>query len=574
MRMEISLQARLEQKLRLAPQIIQSIEILQLPALELQDMVKEALEENPTLEEDQGTDTPQEEEQPETDLERELEGLERIDAVWNEYFSRAGGRRNAGGEDKKWEAMQNTAAPSITLQEYLTQQLHLLDLDSIIEKDGDFVALMRLWIGTTDNEEIVSRVRELAEYSIFNIDGNGYLPYSLEDILKSYAHQEGAEVAEPADEGDSPNGHPDGTEAETAEPENVHDRLGIGVAQAAPPPEGAPLAPAGGDNGAPGDGDGSGPASAKPGKRPYVIQEAEKALEIVQTLEPPGVGGRNLKEVLLLQLGANTDVYEFERRLIENHLPDIQSNRLPKIAKVTGSDLDQVKEAVAFIRMLNPRPGALMAQKKAQYIIPDVVVEEVAGQYEVRLEDTYIPRLHISPQYRTILAQERNNPKVREYIKKKLESAKWLIESIEQRQNTLLKISREIVDVQRAFLDYGLEHLRPLKMQHIADRVGVHVSTVSRALSEKYVQTPRGIYAMKFFFTGGTVSQDGTMESTVSVKQKVRDIVDKEDKSRPLSDEEIARILKDDQGLDIARRTITKYRKQLGIPSSRQRRLY
>ena len=203
-----------------------------------------------------------------------------------------------------------------------------------------------------------------------------------------------------------------------------------------------------------------------------------------------------------------------------------------------------------------------------------MVIDEVDGDYEVRLEDAYIPRLHISPHYRRMLAEEGQNPKVREFIKKKIESAKWLIESIEQRQSTLLRIVREIVSVQRAFFDFGLEHLKPLKMQQVADRVRVHVSTVSRALSDKYVQTPRGIYPLKFFFTGGTVSSDGTMESTVSIKQKVKDIVQREDKQHPLSDEEIARILKDELGLDIARRTITKYRKQLLIPSSRQRREY
>ena len=606
MRLEVSLQARLEQKLRLAPQIIQSIEILQLPALELQDLVKEQLEENPTLEEEPRPEQTEVEKEAQDSLDRELESLERVDAVWNDYFSQPGGRGSSGGagEDRKREAMENTAAPAVSLQDYLIQQLHLLDVSSAVLPEVR-EALEAEW-----SDEVVARIRALAEYIVYNLDTNGYLTCSIEEVVRSYLRQEegGEDLQEAAPVvGEEPDPAGDGApapseaqapvdsapaavEAEEAAPSPQEaslpdpDPLAWRAPTATPatPTDAAPVTPMEAappfDAGNGGDGlqveAAEPPPAVEPGANGVLTVAAEEALRIVQALDPPGVAGRSLKEVLLLQLGLDPEKYKDVRHIIENHLQDIQSNRFPKIAKALGTDIEEVKERIAFIKMLNPRPGSLFAAKEAHYIIPDVVVVEVDGDYEVRLEDTYIPRLHISPHYRRMLTEERDNPKVREFIKKKIESAKWLIESIEQRQNTLLRISREIVDVQRGFLDYGLEHLRPLKMQHIADRVGVHVSTVSRALSTKYIQTPRGIYPMKFFFTGGTVSQDGTMESTVSIKQKVRDIIEKEDKRHPLSDEDIARILRTDQGLEIARRTVTKYRKQLSIPSSRQRRMY
>ncbi|MCZ6601974.1 MAG: RNA polymerase factor sigma-54 [Planctomycetota bacterium] len=592
MRMEVSLQLRLEQKLRLAPQIIQSIEILQLPALELQDLVKEELEQNPTLEEDLVTPDAEEEPSPDDDLERELEGLERVDAVWNDYFSSAGRSANgAGTEDRKREAMENTAAPSVTLQEYLIQQLHLLSI--ISAADEDFISWMRKRGG--EDQEIVAEIRALAEYLIYNLDDNGYLPYSLEDLIESFAADKRPSVP-PTEVGEAAalvemeppaSGHLDqGVPAEDENGAEVEVEALTPAADPQPPaaveppalPETA-AAPADPESLGGSEDETSAPLLEPPeistngtnGARLYIAQQT---LRIIQGFDPPGVGGRNLKEVLLLQLGPDPEQLKEERRIIENHLPDIQNNRLPKIAKALGTDLEEIKERIAFIRMLNPRPGSLFAEKAAHYIIPDVVVTEVDGNYEIRLEDTYIPRIHISPHYRRMLAEQSDNPKVREFIKKKLESAKWLIESIEQRQNTLMRINREIIKVQRDFLDYGLERLKPLKMQHIADRVGVHVSTVSRALSEKYIQTPRGIYPMKFFFTGGMLSRDGTLESTLSIKQKVRQIIEQEDKKSPLSDEDIARILRREKGLAIARRTVTKYRKQLSIPSSRQRRTY
>jgi RNA polymerase sigma-54 factor len=215
----------------------------------------------------------------------------------------------------------------------------------------------------------------------------------------------------------------------------------------------------------------------------------------------------------------------------------------------------------------------VLASTETYYITPDVVLEWVDGDYEVRLENSFIPSLRISPRYLRLLHDNRQDPKVREHIKKKIESARWLIDSIEQRQNTLERVVRAIVRRQRDFLDFGIAHLKPLKMQEIADELSIHVSTVSRAIADKYVQTHRGIFALKYFFTGGTESDDGSVESRASVKQKVLAIIEAENKASPLSDEEIADRLQK-EGLNIARRTVTKYRKQLKIQSSRQRRVW
>ena len=508
MRMETSLHQRLEQKLRLAPQIIQSIEILQLPAIELQDLIKAEMLENPTLEMLEGesdADGPSESETaaegndaPELaaeaepilgagavsdiekpdELETEFEKLDGIESAWKDSYSPRSSGVGEDGKDKKLEAMQNTAAKPASLQDYLFEQFALLE--------------------TTD------RQREIGEHLIYNIDDTtgwlGYrkedgtfVPYTIEEVVKSM------------------------------------------------------------DN-------------------PCTPLEAEQVLKLIQTLEPPGVGARDLKECLLNQIGDKNN-FHLERLLVDKHLDDLKMNRLPKIAKETGKPVEEIKEALAFISALNPHPGAVFSGSAPSYVVPDVICELVDGKYEVRLEDSYIPRIHISSRYRRMLQEQKANPAVREYIKKKIEAAKWLIESIEQRQNTLYRIAKEIVDFQKAFLDHGIDYLKPLKMQHIADKVGVHVSTVSRAISDKYMQTPRGMFALKFFFTGGTMNAEGEMESILAVKQKVRDIVDQEDKRNPLSDEDIALKLKQ-MGYDIARRTVTKYRKQMQILSSRQRRTF
>jgi RNA polymerase sigma-54 factor len=223
---------------------------------------------------------------------------------------------------------------------------------------------------------------------------------------------------------------------------------------------------------------------------------------------------------------------------------------------------------------LSTRPGSSFSAGPIRYIRPDVVIEWDDGEYVVRLVNDHLPRIGLSRNVRRMLEEARRDAKVREYLKRKIDAAKWLIEAIAQRQSTLERVVKEIVARQRDYLDFGVSHLHPLKMQEIADALGIHVSTVSRAISDKHAQTPRGIVALKYFFTGGTESDDGNVESRLSVKERVRDLIEEEDKHNPLSDDEVAERLRDKFGLDIARRTVTKYRKALNIPSSRQRRLW
>jgi RNA polymerase sigma-54 factor len=516
MRLEASLHQRLEQRLKLAPQIIQSIEILQLPAIELQDLIKNEMLENPTLEiegQEADTDTPSASEassdgdtasdadapgegaalaeavkvdEPGPDeatvstkeLETEFERLAEMEHAWGDGHGYRAAGMSADGKDKKLEAMNNTAARAASLQDYLYEQLAVRD--------------------------ITERQREISEHIIYSIDDDtGWLGY-----------------------------HDDKGRFHSYDLEELVSSM----------------------------------------EDPCTAEEAEEVLGLIQSLDPPGVGARGLLECLTLQMGAD-DGLDLPHKIVAQHLEDLKMNRLPKIAKALGVDLDEVKEAVAFVSTLNPYPGAAFSAREPRRIVPDLECELVDGTYDVRLLDGYIPRVRISPHYRAMLAQQGQNPSVREYLKKKIESAKWLIESIEQRQTTLLRIAKEIVAFQSDFLDQGIDALKPLKMQYVADLVGVHVSTVSRAISDKYMQSPRGVIALRFFFTGGTTNADGEAESVLALKQKVKDITDQEDKRHPLSDEDIAHKLKE-MGYSIARRTVTKYRKQLGIPSSRQRREY
>jgi RNA polymerase sigma-54 factor len=295
---------------------------------------------------------------------------------------------------------------------------------------------------------------------------------------------------------------------------------------------------------------------------------------VVQSLDPPGIGGRDLKECLLLQLGRDRQQYPLEERIVRDHLEDLGHNRLPKISKALGVSIEEVKAAAENLASLNPRPGLLFGGDPPRFIKPDVVVDYVEGKYVVRVESDYLPRLRISAHYQNMYREGRKNPEIRQYLKKKFDNAEWLIAAIRQRQSTLQKISEQIVEIQSGFLDHGVSHLKPLKMVEVAERVGVHVSTISRAISDKYIQTPRGIFPLKYFFTGGATKSDGSTEARGSVIQRIKDLIKDEDKDNPFSDLFIANKLADDFKINISRRTVTKYREAEGIASSRERRVY
>jgi len=470
--------------------MIQSMEILQLPIMALQERIEQEIQENPVLdvqEEDPDLpDAPQEErENPDApaESERELvvdessndntEDFERL-LEMNEQFpdqfdERPRPSRNRIDEegDRKHDAMANLVSRPPSQHDYLRDQLGYFDLSP--------------------------ETRAMAERIIYSLDSNGYVPGPLEDLLDANA---------------------------TAED----------------------------------------------------LRRAEQALKIVQSLDPPGIAARNLRECLLLQLKPDMPHYELLEALIRNHLEDIEHNRLPLIQRRTGYSIEQIQEAIDELRKLNPKPGAAFGDAHVPVVTPDVFIEPTdGGGWKVRLEDGNTPQLYISRYYRQLLSSGKAKPEEKEYVKRKINAAQWLIESIEQRRNTLTRVSQAIVDHQAEFLNQGPEYIEPLKMQQIADKVGVHVTTVSRAVDDKWIQTPRGIFPLKRFFGGGTVTASGEEVAWDKVRLKLQEIIDKEDKSHPLSDDELVKELAK-HGITVARRTVTKYRKAMNIPSSRQRR--
>lgn len=484
MRLELGLNLKLSQQLRLAPQIIQSIEILQLPAMDLKELIENELQENEALElvepaPDAITETTEKHEPSDGDstfddgLVRDAENiLERLGDLTGQagepgtYGSRAAAEE---ASDRKLEAMQNTAVVRASLADHLEKQLDELEFEDDLRRAADAI--------------------------VFNLDDRGFLPCTF------------AEVAAGMDD-------------------------------------------------------------------PLSEELLSRALLNVQRLDPKGVGARSLPECLLLQIRDDDPDAELKRTLLRDHFDDMIRNKRPRIAKAMDLEVSDVNELVRRLATLNMRPGGAFDSGPVRYIRPDVVIEWEEGDYIVRLVNDHLPRIGISPRIRTMLEAARKDPKVRDYLKRKLDSAKWLIEAITQRQSTLERVANEIVDRQRDYLEFGVNHLRPLKMQEVADTLGIHVSTVSRAISDKHAQTPRGIVPLKFFFTGGTENEDGGVESRLSVKERVRQIIDEEDSTSPLSDDEVAERLKEKFGLEIARRTVTKYRKALDIPSSRQRRVW
>ena len=299
---------------------------------------------------------------------------------------------------------------------------------------------------------------------------------------------------------------------------------------------------------------------------------AEEALAVVQSLEPVGIAARDLRECLLLQLTPETEHLELVRKLIMDHLDDLQHNRLPQIEKATGRSIDEIQQAWEELRHLDPKPASRFTEQFVPVVTPDLrVVKKEDGQYVVEMDEGPGRGLFISNYYRKRLANGQATPEEKEYIKRKVTAAQWLIESIEQRRSTLMKVAQAIVDHQTKFLDAGPEHLEPLKMQQIADKVGVHVTTVSRAVDDKWIETPRGIFPLRRFFVHGTTNDAGDEVAWDKIRLALRKLIDEEDKSKPYSDDEIVKRLKA-QGLNVARRTVTKYRQKMNIPSSRQRR--
>jgi RNA polymerase sigma-54 factor len=492
----------------LAPRMIQSMEILQLPIAALQERIERELQENPVLELKDGDtsaeataeaaeaaetngvpaddkfnpEAPLKHDANDPGAELEFKRLEALDRDWDGAFNEDEHRpsRAALDElgDKKLDAMQNIMERPQSLQDYLSEQL--ADLELSPEDKG----LAMHIISFIDRTGYVGRRNEKDDF----------LPVSLLEIGSSF---------------DPP-----------TDPERV-----------------------------------------------------ERVLHTVQQLDPPGVAARDLRECLLLQVQFDTPYRELVRKIILEHLEDVAHNRLPAIQKRTGADLEEIHEALEVIKHLNPKPGAQFSAEGTRYVTPDVIIERNEdGEYEIRLTDDWAPRLNIPKRYYLMYKNRDSDPQTREYLKKKLQSAEWLRDAIEQRRNTLERVTRAIVGRQKAFLDFGPDHIEPLKMQQIADEVGVHVTTVSRAVDDKWVMTSRGVFPLKRFFVGAATNKEtGEQIPWEKVKKALSEMVHHEDKNNPLSDEELEERLQK-AGFPVKRRTVTKYRKLLSIPSSRERK--
>ncbi len=303
------------------------------------------------------------------------------------------------------------------------------------------------------------------------------------------------------------------------------------------------------------------------------VQEVEDVLSVIQHFDPVGVGACNLEECILLQLQHAGMDDDYIVRVVKHHLTDLANNRLQKIAESIGCTLQEVQLISDRLRTLNPRPGAAYAQNDTRYVVADVTVEKVGHEYIVMVNDITAPRLTINSFYEKMLKEKSSQEEAKQFIHEKLNAAVWLAKSLEQRRLTLLRVTQAIVDLQRDFFERGVHFLKPMTQKEIAERVGLHESTISRATSNKYVQTPRGLFELKYFFTSALSTANGDAASSESVKKRIKAMIDAEDRKKPLSDQVITEMLVK-EGIEISRRTVAKYREEMMIPSSAKRKRF
>ena len=302
--------------------------------------------------------------------------------------------------------------------------------------------------------------------------------------------------------------------------------------------------------------------------------EIEKVLDVIHTFDPAGVGAEDLSECLIVQLAAQDRLTELKQRVISDFLEDMASNRLAVIAKKLGADTEQIQKIADEIRTLDPKPGrAFASQDETRYITPDVFVEKEDGEYHVIINEGSVPHLMVSSYYRQVLRESANDRNLAEYLNDRINTANWLIKSIEQRKQTIYNVVSAVVRHQRDFFEYGPKHIKPMTLRQIAEDVGIHESTVSRSINGKYMQSPRGVFEIKYFFTSGVSAGGGEGMSSNAVKSIIREMVEKEDSKKPCSDQYMADRMQAD-GINISRRTVAKYREEMGIPSSQKRKRY
>ena len=489
MKLEMRRQMRMEQRMKLAPHMIQSMEILQLPILALQERIEQELNNNPVLEmaEPANPEEDSVQEEPQDDIDEkdlvvstdnnkaeDFERLGNLSDGFVDYMDQAGPlyrRAQTDEPDRKLEAMKNTAAPPQSLHEYLTEQWGLVDAKESVKKAGSLI--------------------------IDYIDDKGYLTIRLEQLHNK-------------DKGD------------------------------------------------------------------FTIDDLKQALELVQKLEPAGVGARDLKECLLIQMAQSPEDMSFETRLISEHMDELLENHLPDIMKKMNCSIEAINRAIERMSKLDTSPGLQIGRDQNHPITPDVIVEQTdnSGQYFVRLADSDLPNLRINNYYAKMAKDEHVSEKTRKFLQKNLRSAQWIMDAIEQRKNTLLKVAKAIVKYQKDFFEKGELHLRPLPMSQVAKDVGVHLATVSRAVAGKHVQCSWGILPLRKFFSGGRQDINGAGYSWEAIRAKLQQIINEEDKTKPLNDEQIREKLADVGINNLARRTVAKYRKLLNIPAARFRKKY
>jgi len=468
------LHTKLVQKLILTPSLQQAIKLLPMSTLELSDLLNQEMVENPLLEE-----VPTEELQPAEQQQAEkpepekpvAEKADNWDDADYEYFFGDylydGYRSRQPSEVKELPPIENTLSTTGSLSDHLLWQLSLQTSDD--------------------------RLREIGRAIIGNLDDDGYLVASVEEV-------------------------------------------------------------------------------AAMGEWP--VTDVERALQHIQTFDPIGVAARDLQECLWLQIRHIGLEGTPSEKIVTEHLRLLQNHQVPEIARKLGMSIEDLKEHIEIIRNLDPKPGSRYNPTQSQYVIPDVYIVKVEDQYVAALNEEGMPQLRISPVYRRLLDKsgQESNDETRAYVKDKFRSALWLIKSVDQRQKTIHKVATSIINFQREFLDHGIEYLRPLVLRDVANDIGMHESTVSRVVNNKYMHTPQGVFEMKYFFHSGISSSYGESVSSVTIKQRIRKIIENEDPRKPLSDSKIVSILQK-EGLMLARRTIAKYREELKIPTSNQRKV-
>jgi RNA polymerase sigma-54 factor len=454
----------------------QALSFLQMPLMELRELIQMELVQNPVLETEKDESAPSgsEEEAPpaaETEPARKdsakaaEEEPPDMDENWQEYCK--GGEFTPRSDQEKRNYMESLVVKATTLPEHLLIQFKLASPDS---RDND-----------------------IGEYIIGNLDDNGYLQVPLEEVAKALNRE---------------------------------------------------------------------------------LKDVERVLSFIQTFDPLGVAARNLKECLMIQLRYNGNANPLVMRIVEEHLEDLERRRYPSIAKRLGVSVHQVQKAAEFIARLEPKPGRSLSQGKPQYVTPDVAVKKIGDEYVILINDEEISHLRINSVYKRMLKDPRTQESARIYIKEKLNSALWFMRAVQQRHQTIYKVTEMLVRMQGDFIEKGVEYLKPLTLQQLANEVGIHESTVSRVITNKYIETPQGIFEMRYFFTSSlkNAAGDAGTSSSESVKALIKDFVGGEGPCNPLSDKNLVELLAK-RGIEVARRTVAKYREELKIlPSNLRRR--